>query len=89
MGFFIYKNMETYKEQQAKFKERRAKIKNYLIDIDNLKVSPFSNSMADEGYVSIEFVGDRYSLNNEIYTIVKIQKNGHLGVNFYFSQKEI
>lgn len=81
--------METYKEQQAKFKERRAKIKNYLIDIDNLKVSPFSNSMADTGSISIEFVGDRYSLNNEIYTIVKIQKNGHLGVNFYFSQKEI
>jgi hypothetical protein len=89
MGFFIYKNMETYKEQQVKFKERRAKIKNYLIDIDNLKVSPFSNSMSDTGYISIEFVGDQYRLDNEIYTIVKIQNNGHLGVNFYFSQKEI
>jgi hypothetical protein len=81
--------METYKEQQVKFKERRAKIKNYLIDIDNLKVSPFSNSMSDTGSISIEFVGDQYRLDNEIYTIVKIQNNGHLGVNFYFSQKEI
>jgi hypothetical protein len=65
--------METYKEQQAKFKERRAKIKNYLINIDDLKAGPFSNCMADEGHVSIEFVGDKYRLNDEIYTIIKIQ----------------
>ena len=45
--------------------------------------------MSDTGSISIEFVGDKYRLDNEIYTIVKIQNNGHLGVNFYFSQKEI
>lgn len=80
--------METHKEQQSKFKERRAKIKNYLIDIENLKVSPFSNSMCDNGSLSIAFVGDQYRLKNEIYTIVKIQRNDILGVSFYFSRKE-
>jgi hypothetical protein len=80
--------METYKEQQSKFKERRGKIKNYLINLNDLKVSPFSNCMADESHVDINFVGDKYRLNDEIYTIVKIHELGHFGVKFYFSQKE-
>jgi len=74
--------MITLREKEEVYRERRSKIKHYLINIDDLKVSMF-----DPSETRIEHIDDKYILDDVTYIVFKIQKNKHLDVNFYFSKK--
>jgi len=61
-----------------KFKERKAKLKRIMINVDNLKVNPVCNSF---GEINLK---DTFECNDEVSQVIKISKNEWLDLEYIF-----
>lgn len=72
--------METEKQEEINYSERRARIAQYFIFIDDLKINP--------SFFKDAVLGKCYKLENgSIYEVCKIEKNKYANIEFIFLTK--